>query len=191
VRQLLFFTASGLVSVSPQDGHLYWRYPWETHYGCNIATPIVRGDYVFISSGYGKGCALLKILAGGPNGVEAKRVWETNQLRNHFSSSVLQGEHIYGFDDPGLLTCLDFRTGKAAYKERGFKKGSLLAVEGHLLLLGESGNLGIAEANPKEFKVKAQFQASTKTCWTVPVLANGKLYVRDEDKLTCFNLKKP
>lgn len=187
-RQLIVFTGKNLVSVSPQDGKLFWSYPWETSYDCNIATPIAVGDYLFISSGYGKGCALLKVSGKGDT-VEVQRVYEHNRMCNHFSSSVYFKEHIYGFND-AVLTCLDFRTGKALWKESGFRKGSLTIADGHLFILGEDGKLALATATPDRYEEKARFRFSGNRCWTVPVVANGKLYVRDEETLVCYDIRK-
>ncbi len=189
VRQIIFFTETGLVSVSPKDGSVYWRFPWETSYGCNIATPISAGDYLFISSGYGRGCALVKIVADGDGSLQAKRVYENNLMCNHFSSSVLYQDHLYGFNE-GTLTCMELRTGKVVWKERGFKKGSPLIADGHLIILGESGQLALAEATPQGYREKASYRVSRNKCWTVPALANGKLYIRDEEQVLCLDLKK-
>jgi outer membrane protein assembly factor BamB len=190
VRQILFFTGAGLVSVAPKDGKELWRYDWETSYDCNVATPIVVDDYVFISSGYGKGAAVLKIEKDGDK-LKAMRVYETTKMCNHFSTCVLYKEHLYGFNDPGRLVCMEFRTGKVRWQERGgFKKGSLTLADGQLIILGEEGTLALAEATPEEFRERARFQAFETKCWTVPVLANGKLYVRDETTVKCYDLKK-
>jgi outer membrane protein assembly factor BamB len=187
-RQIVFFTATGLVSVTPDSGALNWRFPWETEYGCNIATPIAIGDYVFISSGYSRGCTVVKIEASGGK-LEAKRVYEHIKMCNHFSSCVLYKDHLYGFND-GILTCMEFRTGKVVWKERGFDKGSLLIADGHLIILGENGKLALAAATPTAYKEKAALKFSERTCWSVPVLANGRLYVRDEERIVCLDLRK-
>jgi hypothetical protein len=188
-RQVIFFTGKSLVSVSPDEGRLYWRYPWETSFDCNVATPIVAGDYVFISSNYDKGCALLEISADGSAGLQAKAVYENTQMRNHFSSSVLYKDHLYGFDD-AVLICMHFRTGKVKWKEKGFKKGSLLVADGHLIILGETGRLALAVATPERYREKAAFKISDTKCWVVPVLAKGRLYVRDEKQIVCLELRK-
>jgi outer membrane protein assembly factor BamB len=190
VRQVVFFTGKHLVSVSPADGKRLWSYPWETSYDCNIATPIARGDYVFISSGYDKGCALLEISRSTEGSLQAKPVYQHNRMRNHFSSSVLYKDHLFGFDD-ATLVCMDFRTGKIVWKEKGFHKGSLLVADGRLIILGEKGKLALAEATPDQYREQAAFAVSPRQCWTVPVLADGKLYVRDEQEIVCLDLKQP
>jgi outer membrane protein assembly factor BamB len=189
VRQVVFFTGNHLVSVTPAEGTVLWQLPWETSYGCNIATPICRGEYLFISSGYSRGCALVKV-SKGVLGWDVKRVYENNRMNNHFSSSVLWGEHLYGFND-AILTCMEFRTGRVVWRERGgFKKGSLLVADGHLIILGEEGQMSIAPATPEGYREKASFACSNDKCWTVPVVAGGRLYVRDEKQVVCYDLRR-
>jgi len=187
-RQLLCFTGTALVSANPQTGQILWRFPWKTDHLANIATPLVRGDYVFISSGYGKGCALLKIAAAGGK-LEAQPVYQTNEFRDHHSGSVYWNEHIYGFDEH-RLTCLDFRDGTVRWQKSGLGQGTLLAADGHLVVLGENGKLVVVEANPEKYREKASFKFSSQRCWSVPVIADGKLYVRDEEKIVCYDLRK-
>jgi outer membrane protein assembly factor BamB len=188
VRQTLFFTGKHLLSVALDTGQLYWSIPWETEYDCNVATPIAVGDHVFISSGYNRGCTLLKIESDGKT-LKPRRIYENTQMCNHFSSCVYYQGHLYGFNE-GMLSCLDFLKGKTAWRERGFNKGALMIADGHLIILGENGKLALAEASPHGYKEKARFQFSENKCWTVPVLANGRLYVRDEEKIVCYDVRK-
>ena len=187
-RQIIFFTQTGLVSVSPQDGSLLWRFPWLTRFDANIATPIVVGNYVFISSGYDKGCALVEISSASDGSLQAHSVYEHNRMRNHFSTCVYYQEHLYGFDD-ATLVCMNFRTGKITWKKKDFQKASLLIADGKLIVLGESGQLALAEATPADYREISSFQFSRNRCWTAPVLADGRLYVRDEEKIVCFDLR--
>jgi outer membrane protein assembly factor BamB len=205
-RQLLMFTGNALVGLEPTTGQVLWRFPWNTDHDCNVATPIIRGDYVLISSGYGKGCALLKVagrevishvqhgkVVAGPGRnlgfvFSVEPVYESNEMCNHFSSNVLYREYVYGFSDY-TLTCMEFRTGKVAWTKRGFARGSLLIADGRLIIFGESGELALADATPEEYRQRASYRFSRKShCWSTPVLAQGKLYIRDEEKLACFQL---
>jgi outer membrane protein assembly factor BamB len=188
-RQVLFFTGDRLVSVRPDNGELLWEFPWVLQQQTNIATPIVEENYVFISSGYGKGCAMLEIDKQGAVW-SAIAVYENNRMRNHFSTCVRHGNFVYGFDDT-ILVCMDIRTGKVHWKERGFDKGSVLLVKDHLIVYGANGQLALAEANSKEFAEKARFQFSPqrRSCWSVPVVSDGRLYVRDLEKLVCYDVK--
>jgi outer membrane protein assembly factor BamB len=185
--QVVFFTAEGAVGVSPADGTLYWRFPWKTSYDVNAATPIVVGDYVLISSGYNQGCVLLKIETDA-DGQKARLVYRNARLRCQFSSPVLYQDHIYGFDD-SMLTCMDFRTGKVRWKERGFEKGSLIVADGRLIILGEYGNLALADATPEGYHALSAARFSDKLCWTMPVVAGGRLYLRNQERVLCVDLR--
>jgi outer membrane protein assembly factor BamB len=197
-KQVLCFTGVALVSLAPEDGQLLWRFPWPTPHAVNSATPIwlqARAgekviDYVFISSGYGVGCALLKVTADPGGALQARRVYASNQLRNHFATSVFYRGHIYGIDDPDFLTCLDVKSGQVLWKQRGVGKGSLLAVDGHLIVLEDQGRVVLVEASPEGYREEASWQALHGRCWTVPALADGRLYIRDETEVLCLKLTK-
>jgi outer membrane protein assembly factor BamB len=130
---------------------------------------------------------VLKIVGDGKGGFEAQRVYESTRMRNHFSSSVRLGRYVYGFDE-GFLVCMDLLTGEVQWKEGGFSKGSLTAAEGRLIILGERGKLALAEATPKDYRQLSAFEFSGNKCWTVPVVANGKLYLRDTDRIVCYDI---
>jgi outer membrane protein assembly factor BamB len=187
--QILFLTGSRLVSVAPDSGDLLWSYPWPVQQQCNIATPIVVDDYVFISTGYNKGCAVLKI-EKHEGLLRPSAVYENRRMRNHFSSSVRHKDHLYGFDDTNLV-CMDFRTGEVTWKQRDFDKGSVLLVGDQLIVYGANGLLALADANPEEYVERSRFEFSKqgRQCWSAPVVANGRLYVRDQERLVCFDVK--
>ena len=189
IPQIIFFTGAGLVGVAPGDGKLLWRFPWETSYGCNIATPIAFRDYVFISSGYNRGCAVVHIEKQRDATLEARRVYENKRMCNHFPSSVYHKGFLYGFNE-SFLTCMEFKTGAVPWRQRDFGKGSLLIAGDRLIILGENGKLALAEANPVAYREIASFQLPERKYWTVPALAHGRLYVRDESKVVCLDLSK-
>jgi outer membrane protein assembly factor BamB len=204
VRQVVFFTARHLVGLSPADGQVLWQYLWKTPYDVNAATPLAfrarsKGgqdlDYVFVSSGYRRGCALVKIAGRGAGRFEAQRVYEGNDLCLHFSSPVRYRDGLYAIDETRGLTCLDVRTGKVRWRHRGSLKGSLLRVDDRLLVLGgEDGKLALVEADPDGFRgqvLDRRRQPLRGRCWTVPVLAGGKLFLRDEEEVLCLDLCKP
>lgn len=189
-RQVLFFTGTHLIGVAPMAGELLWRFPWKTDFQCNIATPTVANDYVLITSNYDRGCAVLKIAKDG--GVwTAGLVYKNRKLRSHFSTPIRWKDHVYGFDDANLV-CLDFRTGEVRWKERGFGKGSLLIADGLLIVYGESGEVALAEASPEAYRERSRFRFSTQgaSCWSVPALAEGRLYLRDQEKLACYIVRE-
>lgn len=187
VRQVIFFTGTSVVSVSPRDGKLLWRVPWRTDWDVNAATPIfVAPDRVFISSGYGVGAALFRIkAAGGKAGVE--EVWRSRGMKNQFSSSVLHNGTIYGFDD-STFKAMDAATGKERWKQRGFAHGSLILADGHLVVLSERGcDLALVEATPQAYREKGRTEVLSGKCWTAPTVANGRLYLRNEEELKALD----
>jgi len=177
------FASKEILGLVAATGKIIWRHEWKTRYDANIADPIVAGDTVFISSGYNKGCALLKV--AGSNVTE---LWRNKNMRNHFNSSVLWQGHIYGFDEREL-SCLDSKSGQVKWAQQGLGKGSLMLADGKLIILSERGKLVIAEASPLGFKELASAQILTGKCWTVPVLANGRIYARNADgQLVCIDV---
>jgi outer membrane protein assembly factor BamB len=198
VRQVVFFTGRGLFGVTPEEGKLLWKHPWLTEFQVNAATPLViRGHlgekdltWVFISSGYGKGAALVKIVPDGRK-FEAKAVYESNELCCHFASPVRRGDYLYGLDETRDLTCFALRTGKAVWRERGFKKGTLIRIDDRLLALGEDGKLALIEASPEEYREVARARPFVRSkCWTMPVLADGRLFLRDQRHVLCLDVRK-
>ena len=186
VRQIIFLTSKTLLSLAPENGQIYWKYPWPE--GINIATPIfIPDDKIFISASYDKGAVLLRMIAG-EDGIGVEEVWKSRVMKNHFNSSVLQGDYLYGFDN-AILTCIEVNTGEEQWQQRGFEKGSLLLADGYLIILGEKGKLALVEANPNEYKEKALFQLFDDKCWTVPTLAGGRLYLRTQKEMVCLDLR--
>jgi outer membrane protein assembly factor BamB len=184
-RCFLQFSSDHLVCRRMKDGSEMWRSPWKTRYGVNASTPIIQGDEVFLSTGYGYGCALLKMSASG-----AKEIWQNKNMRNHVNSCVLADGFLYGYDE-NELKCLDWKTGEVKWGNGGYGKGSLMVADGKLILYGQNGKLGVAEAVPTGFKEISSFQAlGGKDTWANPVLANGRIYIRNLDKLLALDVKK-
>ena len=161
---------------------------WKTDYDINAANPVICGDTVFISSGYGKGCARLRIKED-----KVIELWRNKNMKNQCSSCVLWQGYIYGFDGQvnggGKLTCLSHKTGESKWSQKGMGTGSLMVADGKLIILGEKGKLVIAEASPNGFKKLSSAQVLTGRCWTVPVLANGRIYARNADgRLVCIDV---
>ena len=181
---LALFSAKSVMAVEAASGRLIWQHPWDTSYDVNAADPILNGNKVFVSSGYNKGCALLQI-----NGRQASVVWQNKNMRNHFNSCVLLQGHLYGFDE-SEFKCLDFQTGAVKWKESRLGKGSLMAADGKLIILGERGQLVIAEAGPAGFKSLSSAQVLGGKCWTTPVLSGGRIYCRNaQGSLVCLDVK--
>ncbi len=171
-----------LLVVRAADGSEVDKFPWVTSFGTNSTTPVVWQDTIFISTGYGHGCALLR-LAGG----KLETVWQNNALCNHFNNSVLWQGHFYGFDGNSNLgrvvhlVCLEYETGKQKWRERGLGCGSLLVADGKLIALGDGGELVTAPATAAGFEPIARAAVLDGLCWTVPVLAQGRIYCRSAE----------
>lgn len=191
VRQIVAFTGTGVVGVRATDGAKLWYYPWSTSFDCNIATPIAVGNYVFISSGYGAGCALLEI-TGDSAGQSAHPVYvkKNKLMRNHHSSCVFDDGFLYGYDSgPGLLKCINLRTGEEAWSTRAAGRGAVLFVSGYLLGLTEDGVLHLVEAKPEGFRALGKLTLfQTSEVWAVPTVVNGRLYARDKVEIVAYDI---
>ena len=185
-RAALLFSIRALSAVNPKNGKLVWEHPWKTPWGVNAADPVIVGDKIFISSGYNQGCALLRVA-----GDKVSVLWQNKNLRNHFNSSLAVGNCVYGFDESSELKCLDLKTGEVKWSEKSLGKGSLIAAGGKLIILGEKGQLVVAEPSSEAFKPVARAQVLGGKCWTSPVLANGKIYCRNaRGDLVCLDVAR-
>jgi outer membrane protein assembly factor BamB len=189
--QVVFFTHTRVVGLDLSDGKLLWEYPRAANNVANAATPVVRGNRVWVSSDYGNGGGLLELKAGTGGAVAAREVYFTKDMRNHHSSSVLIGDHLYGFSG-GILTAMNFDTGEIAWRDRSVGKGSLVFADGHLYCLSENGVVGLVEATPEAYREKGRFQIPQDSLptWTHPVVAGGHLYLRDQDTIYDFDVRQ-
>lgn len=187
VPQIVVLMGKAVVAVSPDDGRELWRFPWETTLDANVATPIYHEGKLFISTGYGTGCGLFALSA--PGGVPAAELlWKSKDMKNYFSTCVLLDGYLYGFNNT-LFTCMEFETGDVQWRERGFNRGSLLAADGKLIIYGERATLALAEASPEQYQEISNVEVLDGKTWTVPTLAHGKLFVRNEEEMVCLDLK--
>ena len=189
-RQLIFFTAVGLLAASPEGKEL-WRVPWLTGFKCNIATPLVVGDKLFVSSGEEVGCALFKLSAGGPPEV----VWESkgpkSVMMNYWATSVVHDGHLYGlsgeFSKKIDLNCVELATGKLKWSQKDFGKAAVTLADGHLWLTTKKGDVVVARATPAKYDEKARAMLLGENR-TVPTIANGRMYLRDLGKVVCVDV---
>ena len=189
VRQVVFFTGSNLLALAPADGKTLWTHPWKTAYDINAASPVfIAPDKLFVSSGYDTGATLFRLSAKGQE-ARATEVWKTRGMKNQFSSSVHHAGYLYGFDNKSFK-CIDAATGEDRWRKGGLGHGSLLFADGHLIVLSEGGELLLVEAKPEAYTEKASFQVADAKHWTAPTLYDGKIYVRNEQDLFCFNVKR-
>lgn len=190
IHGLTVLTAQAAVGVNAKNGALLWRYDKVANRVANIATPIVRQDYVFLSTDYGTGCALLK-LTGEGGSVKASEVYFNRQMRNHYTTSVLVGDTLYGFSSE-ILTAMNFLTGELKWRDRSVGKGNCISADQRLYCMGESGTIGLIEPSPVAYKEVSRFQipSGALPTWTPPVVANGRLYLREQDNLYAFDIKR-
>lgn len=179
--ELWFSNVESVVSVSPDLGKENWRLRWVTQYGVNAADIIPSADGFFVSSGYGKGCALLKVpvLPGG----QPETVWKNRLLRTQLNAAILVGKHLYGVDgdttDKPQLKCLELETGREVWAQPDFGNGGILVADGRIIALAARGELMVAPLSPDGFKPTARAQIFGGKSWTAPVLVNGLLYCRN------------
>ena len=182
-REIAIFTGNGIVARSAKDGHELWRHDWKTSYDVNAATPIIKDDKVFISSGYNTGCALIQFSAMPP-----RVLWQNKAMRNHVNSCVLHEGFLYGFDEKDLK-CIDFNTGDVKWSEGSFGKGSVILANGKLILYSDNGRLATAEATSAGYKEISNAQVlGGKSTWALPVLANSKIYCRSLENLVALDV---
>ena len=187
-EQLVAFTGNHLRGMNPNTGEQLWGYAWKTSYNVNAATPVMVGDdQVFISSGYGTGGALVKVSKQG-NQWEVTEVWKNKVMKNHFSTSVVVGDLIYGFSD-GILTAMNAKDGKRVWTQRGFGKGTLIAVGTYLLVLGDRGDLALVNTTANSYQEVSRFRAlDGGLCWTNPVIVEGRLYLRSLNEMISYDI---
>lgn len=174
------------IGVDAATGEELWRLRWLTNYGCNAATPIARDGRVFVSSGYNRGAAMLELTDGEPN-----VVWKNKEMQNQLNTCLLIDGYLYGVHgnegDAASLRCMDWETGEVAWTYEGLGCGSLTAAGDLLIVLSESGELVVGPASPEGFEPVASVQVLEGKCWTVPVLADGRLYCRSAaGELVCL-----
>lgn len=185
-------TEKSVVGLAAADGKLLWQttFPGRT---AVIPTPIVRGNEVYVTAGYGSGHKMVRI--GANNAVEV--VYEGKEMKNHHGGVILVGDYVFGHADPGWL-CQDFKTGKSVWLHREFGKGAIGHADGMLYCLEEkTGNVVLIDASSKGWQEHGRFTLSPQTkirspsgaIWTHPVISNGKLYLRDQDIIYCFDVK--
>lgn len=188
---------SSVAALRADSGQELWRVPWKTPLKVSSADPIIVDQKLFVSSGYGKGCALYDI-----SGDQAVELWRNRNMRNQYSTCIIWEGHIYGFDGniggsgdswtagKYSFRCLDFQTGQLKWSQSTTTLGALTMAEGKLILLTVDGILVIVAAAPEKYEELARCKVLTERCWTVPVLANGKLLVRNaQGQLICLDVR--
>ncbi|HUQ72948.1 MAG TPA: PQQ-binding-like beta-propeller repeat protein [Planctomycetaceae bacterium] len=195
-HQLIQLTKDTLVGLDAATGDVLWKTGWPGQTAV-IPTPIFKDGYVYITSGYGVGCKLVKL----ESDLQATEVYFNKEMKNHHGGVILIGDHVYGHSDPAGWMCQDFLSGEKVWVEREvLGKGSVTCADGRLYCLDErDGTVKLVEPSPEGWKEHGQFKLSPQTeqrspsgrIWTHPVVANGKLYLRDQEILLCYDVKAP
>jgi outer membrane protein assembly factor BamB len=192
VRQYIQLTAKSVVGVAAADGEVLWVAPRPGRVAV-IPTPIYSDGLVYVNSSYGVGCNLFKISAAAGK-FTAEEVYANKVMANHHGGVIKVGDYVYGYSEGKGWTCQDFKTGKAVWEEKEkLGKGSIAYADGHLYLRTEDkGTVGLIEASPQGYRECGRFEQpgrSKEKAWPHPVVCGGKLYLRDQDTLLCYNLK--
>lgn len=190
--KLLIYHGTGLSCLNPTDGKPLWTAPWPTEYGVNATTPIVSNDIVYHTSGYKMGCEALKVTKSGYT-----VIWKSNVMEAQHSDPILIDGYIYGYSgessrNNGQFKCIELSTGKEIWSTSEIGQGTTTFVDGHLICLDIKGNLFLVKPDPTGFKkvgeIKSAIAGVKNPAWTVPVVANGKLYLRYMQQLVCYKL---
>ncbi len=200
-RQFVQLTAGTLVGVAASDGKFLWRYDRAANRtGINCSTPLYHDGQVFATSAYGAGGGLVKLSKDANGGVKAEEVYLSRKMQNQHGGVILVDGCLYGANggnEGGFLVCLDFKTGNVLWDERDDSqrralKGSLALADGRLYYRVENGTMLLIEPNPKQYVERGRFEQpdrSQQPAWVHPVIANGNLYIRDQDVLFCYDVK--
>jgi outer membrane protein assembly factor BamB len=193
VRQIILFSDGSVAGVQASDGHLLWRAARKGAMAV-VPTPIYHDNQVYVTAGYGAGCNLYKITANQGK-FSAAQSYANTVMVNHHGGVVLVGKYVYGYSDAKGWTCQNLETGEAVWQEsKKLGKGSLAYADGLLYLRAEAGKgtVAIIEATPDGYKELSRFDPpdrSKKNSWAHPVISDGRLYLRDQDILQCYDLQ--
>jgi outer membrane protein assembly factor BamB len=195
VRAVMVFKGKALVALKVADGAEMWRIPWEAGWDINAATPLIAGDRFFISCGWDKGRGgVFQLAEGGP-----KLLWDkpNPDVKFKLGSGALHNGHIYGVSQEGYrLLCIEFASGQVAWSKEGFGdknagEGTATIAGGRLIALTPAGELVIAEATHEAYKEIARAKVLPPRCWVCPVLANGRIYCRNNSgDVVCLDVRK-
>jgi outer membrane protein assembly factor BamB len=196
IRQYVQLVAGGVIGVAASDGKFLWKYDNLAHNTANIPTPIVLGDRVFCSAGYGKGGALLRLIPSD-GGIKIKEIYYNPQLKNKHGGLVIVGDYVYGdHDDSGLPFCAEVKTGKVVWRKdrRGPGTGSAAVTyaDGNLYFRFDNGVVALVRASPRGYREISTFHIPNAQgqSWAHPVVIGGRLYLREQDTVWCYNVKQ-
>ncbi len=190
VRQYAQLTGESLAGIEAATGKLLWRAD-RAGKTAVITTPVFKDNLIFVTSSYNIGCNLFKVSSAGGR-FSAEEVYASKDMMNHHGGVVLVGNHVYGTGNNELV-CMEMATGKVAWKDASVGKGSIACADGMLIVRGERGPVALVRANPSRYEELGRFDQpdrSAEKAWPHPVIADGKLYLRDQDVLLIYDLKR-
>ena len=193
VRQVVFFTQKGLVSLEPKTGKLLWRYPFQ-YSTSTAASPVIAGDIAYCSAGYNVGSGAARITKNGDT-FEAKEIWRTkgNKNANHWSTPVEKDGYLYGMFSfkeygSGAVKCIELATAREVWSQPNFGSGQAILAGGKLVALSDSGQIVLIDPSPEGYKEISRMQAVSGKCWSTPTISEGRLYVRSTREGACYDV---
>jgi outer membrane protein assembly factor BamB len=188
VRQILVVSAKRAVGLTADEGRLLWEYPWVTDMSISVAQPLLVGnDRVFLSASYGHGASVFEVSRTN-DGFTTRTIWANTRMKNKFTSSVLRDGYIYGLDE-AILACLDAATGELKWKGGRYGYGQILLAGDRLVVVTEDGDVALVKATPERFEQEARFSAISGKTWNHPVIADGRLLVRNLREMAAFDIR--
>ena len=199
---LIQMTGAHVAGLTPAEGKILWKFPREAK--ITISSPLAKGNLVFVASSYTVGCDLIRLTPKDDGTFEAKAVYDEAKrkiMQNHHGGMILLDDYVYGYSDSRGWSCLQLESGEVAWKSMKLGKGSVVYADGYLWCYAEEdGTLAVLEASPRGYQEKRRFriaqpsnrprpERNKSNVWTHPVIAHGKLYLRDQESLVCYNLK--
>jgi outer membrane protein assembly factor BamB len=192
-KQVIFFTQKGLVSCEPKTGKVLWRHPFKYSVS-TAASPVICGDIVYCSAGYGVGAGAAKITKDGANW-KAEEIWRVtgNKIANHWSTPVYKDGYLYGmfqFKEYGVgpFKCVEVQTGREVWSQPNFGPGNVTLVGDKLLALSDAGELVLINPAPEKYSELGRFEAVSGKCWSTPSIADGRVYVRSVKEGACYEV---
>lgn len=191
VRQYVNYTHGGVVGVRASDGQVMWGHRESTNGTANCSTPVFHDSSIFTASGYDTGGSLFRLQSRGGRTV-SQVAYSTKEMKNHHGGMVVVDGYLYGSSDPGILKCIELRSNRVVWQNRSVGKGAVSYADGHLYVRSERGPVALVEATPSGYQEKGRFdqpQRSGRPSWSHPVIANGKLFLRDMDNLLAYDIR--